>query len=210
MNFFKKPSIIISSISLIVAIAFGTLYAIEKFDLLSSSDKEEKAAEITAAEGDIVYLNLDEIMEGYDMANDLKSQLQGKADKIAEELQRRERKLQNDYNSFVDKVNRGAITPTVAQSQQAKLQKQGEEFEQFRLEQAQIIQQEELAMLEQIADTIKEFLDKYNEEKKYAMIITNNANTPVITAAPGLDITDDVLTKLNEEYIASKNANKGK
>lgn len=210
MNFFKKPSIIISSISLIVAIAFGTLYAIEKFDLLSSSDKEEKAAEITAAEGDIVYLNLDEIMEGYDMANDLKSQLQGKADKIAEELQRRERKLQNDYNSFVDKVNRGTITPTVAQSQQAKLQKQGEEFEQFRLEQAQIIQQEELAMLEQIADTIKEFLDKYNEEKKYAMIITNNANTPVITAAPGLDITDDVLTKLNEEYIASKNANKGK
>ena len=53
------------------------------------------------------------------------------------------------------------------------------------------------------------FIDKYNEEKQYAMIITNNGGSPVVTANPALNITDDVLAGLNDEYIKSKN-NKSK
>ena len=53
------------------------------------------------------------------------------------------------------------------------------------------------------------FIDNYNAEKQYAMIITNNAGAPVITANPALNITDDVLAGLNDEYIKSKN-NKSK
>ena len=37
------------------------------------------------------------------------------------------------------------------------------------------------------------------------MILTNSGGAPVITADPALDITDDVLAGLNEEYIKSKN-----
>ena len=60
-------------------------------------------------------------------------------------------------------------------------------------------------MMNQLADAIKTFLDKYNEDKKYAMILTNQGGAPVITADTTLDITDDVLMKLNEEYIKNKN-----
>ena len=60
-------------------------------------------------------------------------------------------------------------------------------------------------MMNQLADAIKTYLDKYNQEKKYAMIITNNGGAPVITANPALDITDDVLAGLNDEYIKTKN-----
>ena len=35
-------------------------------------------------------------------------------------------------------------------------------------------------------------------------------SAPVITADPTLDITNDVLAGLNEEYIASKNENQSK
>jgi hypothetical protein len=38
------------------------------------------------------------------------------------------------------------------------------------------------------------------------MILTNNGGAPVITADPGLNITEDVLAKLNAEYVASKNS----
>ena len=64
-------------------------------------------------------------------------------------------------------------------------------------------------MMNQLGDAIKTFLDKYNAEKQYAMILTNNAGAPVITADPSLDITDDVLAGLNDDYIKSKN-NKSK
>ena len=61
-------------------------------------------------------------------------------------------------------------------------------------------------MMNQIGDAIKTFLDAYNVEKEYAMIITNNGGAPVITADEGLNITEDVLARLNEEYVESKNA----
>ena len=63
-------------------------------------------------------------------------------------------------------------------------------------------------------------IKKYNEEKQYAMIILTQGDAegdgvvslsaPVITADPTLDITNDVLAGLNEEYIASKNENQSK
>jgi hypothetical protein len=37
------------------------------------------------------------------------------------------------------------------------------------------------------------------------MILTNTGGTPVITADAALDVTDDVLAGLNEEYIKTKN-----
>ena len=106
----------------------------------------------------------------------------------------------------MEKVNKGLITRSVAESQQAKLQKQQEELAQYAAQQEQIIQEEEIVMMNQIGDAIKTFLDKYNAEKGYAMILTNNGGAPVITADQGLNITEDVLARLNEEYVASKNS----
>ena len=39
------------------------------------------------------------------------------------------------------------------------------------------------------------------------MILTNQSGVPVISADPSLDITDDVIARLNEEYIKEKNKN---
>ena len=59
-------------------------------------------------------------------------------------------------------------------------------------------------MMNQLADAIKTYLDKYNEEKQYAMILTNQGGAPVITGSASLDITEEVLAGLNEEYVRNK------
>ena len=199
----KKISFILSVVSLITAITFGTLYLVN--NAKTTTADEEESTEITANAGDIVYVNLDQIIMGYDFASDLRAAVEVKVQKIQEDVQRRGTKFEKDYNTWMEKVNKGLITRSVAESQQAKLQKQQEELAKYAAEQEQIIQEEEIVMMNQIGDAIKTFLDNYNAEKGYAMILTNNGGAPVITADPGLDITEDVLTKLNEEYIASKN-----
>ena len=201
----KNTSLIISIISLIVAITFGVLY------LTGNNDKktpatEEATTEITATAGDIVYIDLDRILMEYDMANDLRSSVEAKVQKIQEEVQRRGKKLEKDIATWQEKLNKGLLTRTNAEAQQAKLQKQQEEFAQYAAEQEQIVQEEQIVMMNQIGDAIKTFLDAYNIEKEYAMIITNNGGAPVITADEGLNITEDVLARLNEEYVESKNA----
>ena len=201
----KNTSLIISILSLIVAITFGVLYLTGNNDKKAAATGEE-TTEITATAGDIVYVDLDRILMEYDMANDLRSSVEAKVQKIQEEVQRRGKKLEKDINAWQEKLNKGLMTRSVAEAQQAKLQKQQEEFAQYAAQQEQIVQEEQVVMMNQIGDAIKTFLDAYNVEKEYAMIITNNGGAPVITADEGLNITEDVLARLNEEYVESKNA----
>jgi outer membrane protein len=201
----KNTSLIISIVSLVVAITFGVLYLTGKNDK-KAAGAEGESTEITASAGDIVYVELDRILMEYDMANDLRSSVEAKIQKIQEEVERRGKKLEKDINTWQEKLNKGLMTRSVAEAQQAKLQKQQEEFAQYAAQQEQLAQEEQMVMMNQIGDAIKTFLDAYNVEKEYAMIITNSGGAPVITADEGLNITDDVLARLNEEYVQTKSA----
>ena len=72
--------------------------------------------------------------------------------------------------------------------------------------------EEQQVMMNQIANAIAEFVQAYNQEHQYAMIIATGGNilsTPVVTADPRLDITGELLAGLNAEYIKTKeDANK--
>ena len=201
----KNTSLIISIVSLVVAITFGVLYLTGKNDK-KAAGAEGESTEITVSAGDIVYVELDRILMEYDMANDLRSSVEAKIQKIQEEVERRGKKLEKDISAWQEKLNKGLMTRTVAEAQQAKLQKQQEEFAQYAAQQEQLAQEEQMVMMNQIGDAIKTFLDAYNVEKEYAMIITNSGGAPVITADEGLNITDDVLARLNEEYVQTKSA----
>ena len=97
------------------------------------------------------------------------------------------------------------MTRSVAEVQGQKLQQQELEFNNYAAQKQQEIQEEQVVMMNQLGDAIKTFLDKYNAEKQYAMILTNQGGAPVITGDAALNITDDVLAGLNEEYIKTKN-----
>ena len=139
------------------------------------------------------------------MANDLRSVVETKVQNIQAEVNRRGKKLENDVLEFQNKIDKGLLTRTNAEVQGQKLQQQELEFNNYAAQKQQEIQEEQVVMMNQLGDAIKTFLDKYNEEKQYAMILTNSGGAPVITGDAALDITDDVLAGLNEEYIKTKN-----
>ena len=200
----KKNEIItltISVIALIAAIVFGTLSL--------TSNKQKAEAEATETEavshaGDIVYVQLDRILQEYDMANDKRSVVETKVQNIQAEVNRRGKKLEKDITDFQDKMQKGLMTRSVAEVQQQKLQKAQDDFNIYAQQKQNEIQEEQIVMMNQLADAIKTWLDKYNETMGYAMIITNQGGAPVITADPTLDITDEVIAGLNEEYVATK------
>ena len=69
--------------------------------------------------------------------------------------------------------------------------------------------EEQQVMTNQLADAINNFIVKFNEEKKYAMILATQGDilpSPVVTADPELDITDALIEGLNADYIKTKNA----
>ena len=200
----KNTSLILSIISLIAVVAFGIL-TLTKGNSKAEPAAEGEATEAAASKGAIVYVDLDRILMEYDMANDLRSVVETKVQNIQAEVNRRGQKLEKEVTSFQEKIEKGLLTRSVAEAQNQKLQQQDIEFQNYAAQKQQEIQEEQVVMMNQLSDAIQTYLDKYNSEKQYAMILTNTGGTPVITADKSLDITDDVLAGLNEEYIKTKN-----
>ena len=200
----KNTSLILSVVSLVAVVVFGVL-TLTKGGKNVETVAGSEATEMAASKGDIVYVDLDRILMEYDMANDLRSVVETKVQNIQAEVNRRGKKLENDVVEFQNKIDKGLMTRSVAEVQGQKLQQQEAEFNNYAAQKQQEIQEEQVVMMNQLGDAIQTFLQKYNEEKQFAMILTNSGGAPVITADPALNITDDVLAGLNEEYIKSKN-----
>ena len=172
---------------------------------------ENKAPEAAAAQGAIVYFNLDTILNDYDMANDLRSVVETKVNSINQEVTRRRNKIEKDIKAFSDNLNKGLLTQSVAQTQNQKLVEQQQSFETYAGQKQQEILEEQQVMMNQIADAINNYITEFNADGKYAMIIATQGDilsTPVVAADPALDITDILLEGLNAAYVKEKNSQK--
>ena len=172
---------------------------------------DNKAPEAAAAQGAIVYFNLDTILNDYDMANDLRSVVETKVNSINQEVTRRRNKIEKDIKAFSDKLNKGLLTQSVAQTQNQKLVEQQQSFETYAGQKQQEILEEQQVMMNQIADAINNYITEFNADGKYAMIIATQGDilsTPVVAADPALDITDILLEGLNAAYVKEKNSQK--
>ena len=169
------------------------------------------ATDSTAVAGSIVFFNMDQVMEGYDMANDLNSVFETKTSGIQAEIDRRGKKLEKDASDFQNKVDKGLLTTSVAQAQYQKLQQQQQEYQEYVVRKQQEMAEEQQVMMNQIADAIAEYIQEYNAEHQYALILTTAGailSTPVVAGDPKLDITEDLLAGLNAAYIKTKEAPK--
>ncbi|MBO6238799.1 MAG: OmpH family outer membrane protein [Bacteroidales bacterium] len=200
----KKLPLILSIIALAGVIAL----AIVNF---TKGDAKKPAAvetsDAAALKGEIVYFNMDRVLQEYDMANDLSSVFQTKANSIGEEITRRQNRLQRDANSFQDKVNKGLMTQSTAQVQYQKLQEQDQSFQTYAAQKQQEIAEEQQVMMNQIFDAIKTFVDQYNQEMGYAMILVTQGDilpAPVVTGEASRDITDALIEGLNAAYVQQK------
>ena len=198
----KKLPLILSIIALCGVIALAII------NLAQGSKKAAPApVDDDSLKGEIVYFNLDRVLEEYDMANDLRSVVETKVNSINQEVTRRQNKLQKDANSFQDKLNKGLMTQSTAQVQYQKLQEQEASFNNYAQQKQQEILEEQQVMLNQISDAIKTFVDDYNAQMGYAMIIASQGDilpVPVVTGEERLDITDALIEGLNAAYIKEK------
>ena len=172
-----------------------------------TTPETQASTDSIAVAGSIVYFNMDQVMEGYDMANDLTSVFETKTSGIQAEIDRRGKKLEKDMTEFQSKVDKGLLTTSVAQAQYQKIQQQQQDYQQYVVRKQQEMAEEQQVMMNQIANAVAEFVQEFNQEHKYALILATAGNilsTPVVTGDPKLDITEQLLAGLNAAYIKTK------
>ena len=195
--------------SLLSAAALMAGFALTGCNNAAAPVATDAQADTVAAAGSIVFFNIDKVVENYDMANDLRSVVETKVSGIQAEIDRRGNKLQKDANDFQNKMDKGLLTSSVANAQYQKLQQQQNEYQQYAVRKQQEMAEEQQVMLNQIMNAIAEYVQAYNAEKQYALVLTTSGDilpAPVVTGLASLDITDEILAGLNAEYVKTKAA----
>ncbi len=204
----KKTPLILSIIALVLALAAVVLSVVNpKFEKKKTSEPADltDTDAITAVAGDIVYLQLDSLIVNYDMYNDLMTAFQTKVQGIQDDLAKRGRRLESDAKAFENQYQKGLLTRSAAEEQSNKLAQRQQNLQNDAAKKDQEIQEEQAVLNNKVYYAVKDYIEKYNEEHQFALILTTSAATnTVLNVNPGLDITADVLKGLNEEYIKNR------
>ncbi|HIZ87358.1 MAG TPA: OmpH family outer membrane protein [Candidatus Coprenecus pullistercoris] len=197
------------TLNIILLLAVAALYFLHfnGKDKAESGMTEESTGAV-AAKGDIVYINLDSLVNGYDMFNDLNTELQSKASAIENDVNKQTRALENDIKGYQEKMQKGLLTMSQAQSTEQELALRDQELRQLINQKQMEMADETNVMYNRVMDAINTYVGKYNKDKQFSLILTTNGTTnTVLNGDSSLNITDEILKGLNEEYIKNRNKN---
>ena len=192
----KKVNLILN---IVLVLAVAALYVLH-------FTGNSKTGRITAGSGDIVYINLDTLVNQYDMYNDLRTELESKVSAIENDLNKKGRALENDMKSFQEKMQKGLLTRSQMETMQNDLMARDQELRNLSQQKQMELAEEESVMYNRVMDAIRTYVDNYNKDKQFSLILTTTAATnSIISGDQGLNITTEVINGLNQEYIRNRN-----
>lgn len=195
----KKVQIIIDAVLVIAIAALFVLHFTGK-----SCCKQGAEATATVAEGNlpIAYINLDSLLANYTLAQECGEQLMRKQEDARLKLNTKMRTFQNEYADFQRKIENNAfLSRERAESEANRLQRKQEELQALEEQLTQDILAENQALNLRLADSLTNYLNEYNADGKFHLILSNQGRDNVLTSVEGYDITEEIIDALNARYI---------
>jgi outer membrane protein len=153
--------------------------------------------------GRIVYVNTDTLLNNYEYYKDVVKEFDSKRFALENDLAKRTQSFQNEVALFQRRAQAGGMTEEQGKSTQLALQQKEQDIMMFRDNAAGNLQQEQAKKTDELLTNIQSYLKKYNSGNKFDMVIGYSKGGGVLYAKEDLDITQDVLKGLNEEYKSS-------
>lgn len=196
----KKPVNISLVINVILGIAVIILYILH----FTSKDDHAgvKAPSVPPLSGSstIAFVNTDTILENYDLVKKLREELENEEKKKEDELVRLQGKFEEDAAYFQKQVQDGTISEESAQSIYAKLMQEQERLYNLREQYHSELREKDINLNQVLLDSITNFLNRFNAERKYDYILGFSAGGGILYAQDTFNITPSVLSGLNNEY----------
>ena len=172
----------------------------------NASPKMDEQPAATAAAGEntngvkIAYVEVDSLMTQYAYCKEFTEILQRKSNNARNTLNQKGQALQNAMANFQQKLNNNGFTSREqAEGQQAAIQRQQQSLQELQARLENELANETAKYNEGLRDSLMHFLDKYNKDKKYDLILTKQGDN-ILYAAKRFDITSDVINGLNKGY----------
>jgi len=158
----------------------------------------------------IAYVEVDSLMTQYKFCKEFTEILQRKSNNARNTLNQKGQALQNAMANFQQKLNNNGFTSREqAESQQAAIQRQQQSLQELQARLESELASETSKYNDGLRDSLMNFLNKYNKDKKYDLILTKQGDN-ILYAAKRFDITTDVINGLNKAYKSTLKAEAAK
>lgn len=197
----KNLSIVLN---VILAVAVAVLYVLHFTGTSDSAEVSEAAGSQTPSDLSIAYVNSDSLLSNYDYFKELEKKFMDKTEKLNVEYQNRAEGLQREISNFQSTA--GNMTISQARAVEEDLRKKQQNLMMYQEQLGQQLRQEESVMNTDLYDKVSDYLQEYGKNKNLQIVLTYTKGSGVLYANEGLDITQEVMTGLNEAYKAEKEA----
>jgi len=190
----KQASLILNVI-LTLAVAFLMYHHF-------TSTKSTPAVALTSSASNIAYVNSDSLQSNYDFYKDLEDLFENKRKEIQGRVDYRETAFEKEVQDYQQKAP--GMSPQERAVMEEKLFTKSERLKRQRQEAAESFDTDRVLYNDSLFVRIENFIEKYNEDKGYTYILGHQRGGGILYANDSLDITDEVVKLMNEEYAAEK------
>jgi outer membrane protein len=198
----KKIHIIAEVILFLLVIVLFVLHFTAKSSHRSSGSGNTSSA--ASIDGGIAYVNLDTVVAKYKMTIELTAELQKKGQQFDAELSTKSKNFQSGVQDLQYKAQRGLEVRSKLEEMQQQLAAEEQNIYKLRDSYAQQLQEENSVMLRKVLNSIMDYMKVYTKDNNIQFILGNSFDGKILYANQTLDITQDVLNGLNEQYKPDK------
>ena len=189
-------------------LATAAIMALASCNNQSPKMDEQPATTNAAGNGSlkIAYVEVDSLMTQYEFCKEFTLILQKKSNNARNTLNSKGQQLQSAMQNFQQKLNSNGFTSREqAEAQQAAIQRQQQSLQELQARLENELANETAKYNEGLRDSLMHFLDKYNKDKKYDLILTKQGDN-ILYAEKRFDITNDIINGLNKAYKSTLKA----
>ncbi|MCK5821184.1 MAG: OmpH family outer membrane protein [Bacteroidales bacterium] len=169
-----------------------------------SSNASELAVDQPAGEFNIAYVLIDSLLANYTLAQELTEELLKKKANLENELASKGQKLEKKIAEFQNQVQKRLITSWDAQAKEKQLTEEQQVFLNLQNDMQNRLMRDEQEMNQLVYETVIDYIDRYNEDNGFNMIISQTSGGVLLYAETYMNITKQVLEELNAEHLAAK------
>jgi len=150
----------------------------------------------------IAFVNTDELLDRYDLVKVLSAQLEQEQRKKDADFRKKQREYEEEASYFQESVQKQTISESSAQRIYEQLMMKQQDLYELQEQYSSELARKELEMTKVLLDSVKNYLSRANQTYQFDYILNYSMAGSILLAKDTFDITESVLTGLNQEYQA--------
>jgi outer membrane protein len=204
MNMEKMYKVVTGILAVAVVILFILHFSDRGGDTPQETEEATETGLQKSGELKVAYVFVDSVLANYDYYKILTDKLLANKSSLERELASKGETFQKDVAEFQRKVDKKLITSWDAEAQQQKLSERQQVLMNLQGDMQDRLLQEEQSVTQELHDSVMTAVNEINTRLGYNIILSNTFGGGLLYAESYMNITPQVLDRLNESYRKSQ------